>query len=556
MGNRSNRWLLFGLAGWLVVNLLQAAFSGLANDEAYYYIYSLLPAWGYFDHPPVTGWLAWLGTHLFGVCDFGVRFFFVLLQPVYLYIFYRLICPAGASARDGWLFFVICAAMPILQLYGFIAVPDGPLLFSAALFLLCFKRFLERGAVWDAVFMGASVALMAYCKYHGALVLLFALAANPRQLLNWRLYLAGAVALVLLIPHLAWQSENDWVSMGYHLSGRNKVFRYSYIYEYLLNMLAVFNPLFWPVYVRGWKARGRSTFERTVWVIGAGLLVFFLLSSLRGSVQPQWTIVSVFMFAMLAFGRGLESERTRRYLLRTGYVTLALVALFRIEMIFNPLGIKFEVFDNRASYGAIAEVAAGRPVIFGGNYAVAAKYAYYTSCEAYCQPNLLNRSSQWQLMDNDSRMAGREVLVEDYGPGSTEVTLANGRKFGFLTVGNFHPVRLVAIAAAQEWPVAVKHTEGGFDMEFSIENPYGYPVRIDAGKPLTVVWGRQKRREFIERAIALDTLLQPRSRTCVHVRVPVPQEAAPGEYSVGLTLKNPPLKYWYNSTRVRITLEE
>ena len=47
-------------------------------------------------------------------------------------------------------------------------------------------------------------------------------------------------------------------------------------------------------------------------------------------------------------------------------------------MIFNPLGLRFEVFDNQESYGAITREAAGRPVIFRGSYAVAAKYRFYT----------------------------------------------------------------------------------------------------------------------------------------------------------------------------------
>lgn len=66
----------------------------------------------------------------------------------------------------------------MLQLYGFIAVPDGPLMMTTALFLLTFKWFSEnRRCAW--LWMGVAMALMAYSKYHGALVVLFALAATP-----------------------------------------------------------------------------------------------------------------------------------------------------------------------------------------------------------------------------------------------------------------------------------------------------------------------------------------------------------------------------------------
>ena len=48
------------LGVWWVCNLLQAGFSELANDEAYYHMFAENLAWGYFDHPPMTALLVWL----------------------------------------------------------------------------------------------------------------------------------------------------------------------------------------------------------------------------------------------------------------------------------------------------------------------------------------------------------------------------------------------------------------------------------------------------------------------------------------------------------------
>lgn len=79
----------------------------------------------------------------------------------------------------------------MLQLYGFIAVPDGPLMMTTALFLLTFKWFSEnRRCAW--LWMGVAMALMAYSKYHGALVVLFALAAPPPVCSCVRPYISAA----------------------------------------------------------------------------------------------------------------------------------------------------------------------------------------------------------------------------------------------------------------------------------------------------------------------------------------------------------------------------
>ena len=345
--------LLFWLGVWWACNLLQAGLTELADDEAYYHMFAEGLAWGYFDHPPAVALLVRLGSTLLGG-ELGVRLCFTLLQPLYLWILWRLVRPADATRGDASLFAVVSAATLMLQLYGFIAVPDGPLMFTSALFLAALNA-LDRGQRPAWLWLGLTMAAMAYSKYHGALVVLFALAANPRLLRRPALYAGGGLALLLLVPHLVWQADHDWASFAYHLSGRNASFRWNYVAEFLLNMLAVFNPLFVPLYVRAWReVRPATAVGRALRWMPAAFVGFFLLSSLRGYVQPQWTIVASFGWVWLLFAYARRHPRTRRYVVRAGLVTVALVGLVRLEMIFNPLGLRFEVFDNRPAFGALA----------------------------------------------------------------------------------------------------------------------------------------------------------------------------------------------------------
>jgi len=489
----ADRLVLLWLGVWWIANLVQAGFTELANDEAYYHMFAERLAWGYFDHPPVTALLVWAGERLFGG-ELGVRFFFTVLQPLYLWILWRLIRPADAGRRDAALFTVVSASTLMLQLYGFIAVPDGPLMFTTALFLLTFKWFSEnRRRAW--LWMGIAMALMAYSKYHGALVVLFALAANPRQLLRPALYSSGAVALLLLVPHLVWQYEHDWASFAYHLSGRNSVFRPGYVVEFLANVLVVFNPFFVPLYVQAWrKVKPQTPVGRALKLLPVAFIVFFMLSSLRGYVQPQWVIVSCFGLVCVLFAYARRHPRTRRYVMRAGGVTVGLIVLVRLVMIFNPLGIRFEVFNNPESYAAIAAEADGRPVVFRYGYAVAAKYAFYTGGEAYCQPNIRYRTHQWQFRDDDSQFIGREVLVEcpdgtvsDSTRQVRTLTMANGRSFTWFVDPAFHPVRLVDIAfTGLPGRVAAGET---LRLELRIRNPYPYAIRVGAGDTqLVMLW--------------------------------------------------------------------
>lgn len=550
----ADRLVLLWLGVWWVANLVQAGFTELANDEAYYHMFAERLAWGYFDHPPVTALLVWAGEHLFGG-ELGVRFFFTVLQPLYLWILWRLIRPADADRRDAGLFVVLSAATLMLQLYGFIAVPDGPLMFTTALFLLTFKWFSEERR-WAWLWMGAAMALMAYSKYHGALVVLFALAANPRQLLRPALYLSGAVALLLLVPHLVWQYEHDWASFAYHLSGRNSVFKPNYVFEFLANMLVVFNPFFLPLYVQAWrKVKPQTPVARALKLLPVAFIAFFVLSSLRGYVQPQWVIVACFGLVYVLFTYARRHPRTRHYLMWAGGVTIGLIALVRLVMIFNPLGIRFEVFNNPESYAAIAEAADGRPVVFRYGYAIAAKYAFYTGGEAYCQPNIRYRTHQWQFRDDDTRFIDREVLIECPDGMASDSTrqvqtiwMANGKHFTWFVDPEFHPVRLVDVAFTG-LPEKVAPGET-LHLELRITNPYPYAIEVGRDDAqLVMLWkhGRFRVDEFPTgesfRIPADDTL----TRTVTFTVLP---QLAGETFDVGFALRREGYTNWFNGKSV------
>ena len=550
----ADRLVLLWLGVWWIANLVQAGFTELANDEAYYHMFAERLAWGYFDHPPVTALLVWAGERLFGG-ELGVRFFFTVLQPLYLWILWRLIRPADAGRRDAALFVVVSAATLMLQLYGFIAVPDGPLMFTTALFLLTFKWFSEnRRRAW--LWMGIAMALMAYSKYHGALVVLFALAANPRQLLRPALYSSGAVALLLLVPHLVWQYEHDWASFAYHLSGRNSVFRPGYVVEFLANVLVVFNPFFVPLYVQAWrKVKPQTPVGRALKLLPVAFIVFFVLSSLRGYVQPQWVIVSCFGLVCVLFAYSRRHPRTRRYVMRAGGVTVGLIVLVRLVMIFNPLGIRFEVFNNPESYAAIAAEADGRPVVFRYGYAVAAKYAFYTGGEAYCQPNIRYRTHQWQFRDDDSQFIGREVLVEcpdgtvsDSTRQVRTLTMANGRSFTWFVDPAFHPVRLVDIAfTGLPGRVAAGET---LRLELRIRNPYPYAIRVGADDTQLVMLWKHGRFRVDEFPTGETFTIPADSELTRGVTFTVLPQLAGETFDVGFALRREGYTNWFNGKSV------
>ena len=275
------------------------------------------------------------------------------------------------------------------------------------------------------------MAFMAYSKYHGALVVLFSLVTSPWMLKKPKFYLAGILALILFLPHLKWQYDHNWASFAYHLSGRNTTFEFEDLITYIVNMLVVFNPLFVPIFFQAWrKTKPQNETQKFLRWLPVLFIGFFLLSSIRGYVQPQWVIACTFGIIYVMFDYCRKHTRTYRYIMRAGTAIIVFLILFRIEMVFNPLGIKYEIFRNEESYSELSRMAAGRPLIFSGSYSEAAKYRYYTGCDAYCEPNIAYRTHQWQFIDYDTEFAGQRVLIQSNESVATDyIELANGEDY-------------------------------------------------------------------------------------------------------------------------------
>ena len=234
---RHNQKALFYLA-WLLLNLAQAGSTGLMDDEAYYWVYSRFPDWGYFDHPPVIALMIRAGYALFAN-ELGVRLLVVLTGTGTLMAIDSLM-----YQRNDKLFYAIALSMAVLQLGGMLAVPDTPLLFFVAVFFLAYRMFLNTPNLRSAVLLGVVMALMVYSKYHGVLVILCTLMSNPALLRRGYAWLAVFIALALFAPHLYWQFTHDFPSVRYHLFERNTSgYRPAYTLEFLLGQVLLAGPL-------------------------------------------------------------------------------------------------------------------------------------------------------------------------------------------------------------------------------------------------------------------------------------------------------------------------
>ncbi len=545
--------ILLWLGIWFFINVIQGTFTELVDDEAYYHIYAQSLDWGYFDHPPFLALLIWLGEALFGSTDIGLRFFVIALQPLYLWIFWRTIRPTDASRKDATLYLLLSSAIIMMQPYGFVAVPDAPLLLGTALFFAAYKAFLESKKLsW--LWLGIAMAIMAYSKYQGALVVIFAILFNPKLLINFRFYISGAVALALFTPHLLWQYNNDWPSFVYHLSDRNRAFKWSSVTEFILNLSAVLSPFFIPLWVQAYrKVKAENLFERALKWIPIAFFIFFLLSSVRGRTQPQWMIVATFGLVWILFFYLRKHERSRKYAVKMALFTLALISILRIEMMFNIVGLsqKLNVHGNKEYYGTIEDAADGRPVIFRSRYSTASKYIFYTDGDAYCTPSLSYRTHQWQFVD-DSKFLGKEVIVEYY-PTDEEVallpdkyfskTLPNGKTFEYFIDKSYLPLKKVEITSNEPLPSSLKKGET-ISLNLTIKNNYNYNI-VTSNRVRFLIQFRFTKSAFVYN-IANGVEIPANGTIEYKGDFTIPTDMPSGHYQVGFALVNEGLEGWFS----------
>lgn len=535
------------MTAWWVLNLLQAAFTGLADDEAYYWYFSQHLDWGYFDHPPMVALLVWLSSFMPGLLD--IRFFSTLLQPLYLLLFWHVIKPADATRRDALLYVLLCLSQPLLQLYGFLAVPDAPLMFFTVAFLWTYKRFRENVTLPNAILMGVAVALLGYSKYHGAMVVLLVLLSDLKLFRRWQLYAAGFTALLFFLPHLWWQYSHDWVSFGYHLSGRNAwAYKYNYTLEYLALLLCIFNPLWLYHYWRGIadsRRNGLPLRNAFLW-IAAGFTFFFLLSTVRGPVQPQWVLPVVLPLTAMLF----YAARQSRYV-RTAAIAIAvLFVAVRVVAVANPTGIKGELWQQEEIYGQIAEEAGDRPVVFMQNYTAPAKYSYYTGKTAYCTPYFFTRHSQWQYDTLDRTFRGREVIVGNLNNNTqaNSIELVNGKTFYYSVIADYTPLRELEVECLTPLDLALPYLRrdslasqadsiAPVTLTLAVHNPYPFDVYSTDSIPLRLQLYFHITQHYAPGAFGLLTdTLRADAVTVIQQPIEVPYGLAEGTHIAGFAI--------------------
>jgi hypothetical protein len=402
-------------ASWFLLGLVQSIFTELQDDEAYYWVFSKYLSWGYFDHPPMIALAIKIGTTFFPG-EVAVRIVPLVLNTATLFITEKL-----TAQKNPYLFYAIALSLAVLQISGFVAVPDVPLMFFTALFFLVYRGYLQKPSWRNAFFIGLVAAALLYSKYHGVLILFFVVLSNVKLFRDAKIYAAGLIALLLFVPHLYWQYQHNWISFRYHLfeSNVNK-YRFNFTTDYVLGQLLLAGPiagfLLWPAI---FLYRTKNRFERALKFTSVGFVLFFLVSTLKGKVEPNWTSPAIIPLMILAHQYLIEKNKWRSWLINLLPLTILSVIAFRIIMVADivPAQAIVERYHGWKTWPQeLKQKTAGLPVVFSNSYQRASKYWFYTGQITYSLNKFDERRNNYNFWPVEDSLLGKPVYIMDiYG---------------------------------------------------------------------------------------------------------------------------------------------
>ncbi|MEX0696982.1 MAG: glycosyltransferase family 39 protein [Dongiaceae bacterium] len=336
----SPRGIVALIAILTLIRFWVAGNAGLLWDEPYYWMWSQRLAAGYYDHPPMVAYWVWAGTAILGDGPPGIRLLFVLNTVATSAAVYG-IGRALFDRRVAWLAVLWTNVTPLIGIAGIMATPDGPSVLFWTLTMVAYAMVVRTGdgRWWLAVGVLAGLGILSkYTNFFLGTGIVLSLLIDPR-LRRWFLspwlWAGGALAMLVFIPVILWNADNNWVSFRFQFGRLGETrFDPAFLITLLIVQPLIFNPyaaVFVGGGVRMWLTgaeRGREIGVLLATALPA--IAFIVFQATHGEVLQHWLapVFPTLTVVAVAAAAGVP-DNDRHWLLRrirTDAVPFALLA--------------------------------------------------------------------------------------------------------------------------------------------------------------------------------------------------------------------------------------
>ena len=418
----SRRWWYAALAATLAFRFWLAAAAPVTADEAYFILWGRAPALGYYDHPPMVGWLL---APLAAVSDapWLLRLPAVLLPAAVALMAYGALRAWFGRDEDTARLAALAILLVPMNVWNVLITTDTPLVFFSAASLLVFAHAARRDSAAGFLAAGVLLGFAFLSKYFAVLLGLayLAWALASRRPPAFLLVFAGALPAGLL--NLYWNLDACWCNVMFNAinrhedDGRTWSLATPALYAAALAYLA--GPLLWAA----WRGRAglreawRRPAERALllaWLLP--LAVFAALSPVK-RIGLHWLLSFVPALALTA---ALALER--RALLRT-VQAFAVLALLHAVPAAVAMALPLQAWKDTRLYGRLVfpgridELRAAAAPLLDGRVLATDSYASSALLEYHARrpvPVFGRGTSHARQSDIDTdwrALAGKDLLV-------------------------------------------------------------------------------------------------------------------------------------------------
>lgn len=296
----------------VVIRGFLAASLELGNDEVYYRLYALYPDWSHFDHPLMVGLVMQLFSfNLFFDSELFIRMSSVILGAFNLFIVFDIGKTLKNSRTGFFAALLYTASIYSFVITGIFILPDTPQQF---LWLLSLRLMLitlptcpnKKVNGVNMLWLGVLIGLGIISKYTSVFLWLgagiYILFFNRDWLKKKWLYISILLTIVVSLPILIWNIQNDFISFTFQTERVGVVgyaFNFNYLLTELLGELLYNNPVNYILILISLfllfkrKINIENSHLRIILFTSLPLILIFIGFSLFRSTLPHWTAPGV-----------------------------------------------------------------------------------------------------------------------------------------------------------------------------------------------------------------------------------------------------------------------
>ncbi|MCF6339183.1 MAG: glycosyltransferase family 39 protein [Sulfurimonas sp.] len=276
----------------------------LTGDEAYFIKWGANLAQGYYDHPPMIGWIIYLmsfvsDSHIF------FRIFPVVTTFIVAWVIYKIALLYNVRNSKAYYIALIFLASPVDLLLGLITNDIALLLFSSLGTLALLYALEKKEWFFNALFAGIFLGLAFLSKYF-ALLLIFSL-----LLFSLFIYKLRAIKIVLvvtivvslfIVQNLYFNYNSCWNNIIFNFFARTEDNTYSFktIFGYFGLILYIVTP--WGLYYLLKTTYSHTKlFKLLFYILNIVFLIFFIVS-LKNKIGLHWFLLfTPYIFLLFSF---------------------------------------------------------------------------------------------------------------------------------------------------------------------------------------------------------------------------------------------------------------